>query len=199
MNHCWLAGTSVLIACCKLSPRMSMRIIISDDFYHHPGWGEDINTQTADGAVASLTHLIAHLRLRVLLLLGPCSVTPPLWPPGREPDDGLPPPLAASLCPSTVLHTLQTRCLSLSGWKASGTFGGEFLSWPTVDRGGDTWQGETWSWTRQAASWSPLLLTPRLEGYSHAFEAGHLSRLIAPIPVKAAQTANGLVCFSALY
>lgn len=37
-------------------------IIMINDLYHHTGRGENINTRTADGAVA-LTHLIAHLRL----------------------------------------------------------------------------------------------------------------------------------------
>lgn len=109
------------------------------------------------------------------------------------------PPPAASLRPSTLLHTLQTRCLSLSEAENERDVGRrEFLSWPTVYPGGDTWQGDSWSWTRQAASWSPLLSTLHLEGYSHAFEATHLSRFMAPIPVKAAQTkANGLACFLA--
>lgn len=197
---CWLAARQFWLAAVICNPGWA-QIIISNDFCHHPGWGGDINTQTADGvAASSLTWLHTSGCSWVLLLVGLCSVTPPPWPPGREPDDPppLPSPIPLCLAPSSLLHTLPTCSLSLTEAESERDAGRrESLSWPTVDPGGDTWRGESWSWTRRAASWAPLLMTLRSEGYTHALVASHLSFLTALIPVKASPTANSLMCFLA--
>lgn len=121
---CWLAARQFWLAAVICNPGWA-QIIISNDFCHHPGWGGDINTQTADGvAASSLTWLHTSGCSWVLLLVGLCSVTPPPRPPGREPDDPLPsPPLPHPSLPRTLLspaHTSNLLPFTHRGWKWAG-------------------------------------------------------------------------------
>lgn len=142
--------------------------MVINDLYHRTGGGEGINTPQVVSC-----YFLDFARLRAGW---PVTYTNP------SSSSSFPRPHCLPLSLRPPAHTSNSVRQKWAGRR-------EFLSWPTVDCGGDTWQGGSWSWTRQAGSWLPLLSTPCLEGYCH-----RPSLSIGPIHVKATRPANSLPC-----